>query len=123
MEPGWPEITIIRQGEPASVTTLRELALRMAGQLVKAVVDVDQEIMAIGGQMHADEESLLLDGDSNQGDLWGINLYPDDIGTDDFVEFDSMINLRPGQGNRTRSVDDADTRAQIRAIVARLVEP
>ncbi len=116
------EVTIVPDGQPTSLATLRELALWMSGQLVKAVVDVDRGIMAIGGQMHADEEAMLLDSGSRQGDLWGINLYPDDIGSDDFVEFDSMINLRPGHGNRTRSVDDAAIRAQIRSIVASLVE-
>ncbi len=77
--------------------------------------------MVIGGELHADEEAYLLDIGSEQRDLWGINLYPDHFGADDFVEFDSMINLRPSQGNRTRSVDDAAARQAIVEIVVRLV--
>ena len=89
--------------------------------MVKAVVDVEKKIMAIGGDLHADEEVLLLQKGSRQQDLWGINLYPDKR-KDEMIEFDSMINLRPNQGNRTRGVDDEMTRKQIAAIVNQLVE-
>ena len=78
--------------------------------------------MTIGGELHADEEALLLDQGSRQQDLWGINLYPDKSG-DDFIEFDSMINLRPGQGNRSRDVQDPAIRQKIKDIVNQLVEP
>ena len=122
MEPESTEIEIVRADDRVLVSHLEELAGRMAGQLVKAVVDVADGRLAIGGLMHADEEAVLLDLGSRQRDLWGINLYPDQYGTDDFIEFDSMINLRPGQGNRSRSVDDAGVRAQIRSIVDGLVE-
>lgn len=61
--------------------------------------------------MHADEEAGLLEDGSGQRSLWGINLYPAEYGSPDWVEFDSMINLRPLQQNRSRSV------------VGRLVEP
>jgi len=63
--------------------------------LVKAVVDIQIEDMIIGATMHVDEEEMYLDMDRDQQDLWGINLYPDQYGTDRFVEYDSMINLRP----------------------------
>jgi hypothetical protein len=102
---------------------LRTMAEGMFGDLVKAVVDVGQGIMAIGGELHADEEALLITSGSSQADLWGINLYPDRHGCPDFVEFDSMINIRPNQGNRSRSVDDPAIRADIAEIVARLVKP
>lgn len=102
---------------------LRTMAEGMFGDLVKAVVDVGQGIMAIGGELHADEEALLITEGSSQADLWGINLYPDRHGSPDFVEFDSLINIRPNQGNRSRSVDDPAIRADIAEIVARLVKP
>ena len=93
----------------------------MFGNLVKAVVDIQQGMMAVGGEMHADEEALLLDEGSPQPSLWGINLYPAQFGTPRFIEFDSVINIRPRQGNRSRSVDNATVRAAIRSIVERLV--
>ncbi|MDD5659872.1 MAG: DUF5674 family protein, partial [Actinomycetota bacterium] len=53
------------------------MANEMFGNLVKAVVDVEKESMAIDGELHADEEVLLLENGSDQNDLWGINIYPD----------------------------------------------
>jgi len=90
---------------------------QFAGELVKAVVDIDKEVMAIGGVMHADEEAFLLEKESVQQHLWGINLRP----SDDLIEFDSMINIRPNQNNRSRSVEDPAIQDKIRAIVKKLV--
>jgi hypothetical protein len=106
--------------EPLARSELAALAEAGFGDMVKAVVDVGRGIMAIGGDLHSDEEAFLLDDGSVQKDLWGINLYPEETG-DDMVEFDSMINVRPSQENRTRDVEDEATRKAIRAIVARLV--
>ena len=106
--------------EPITLDEVRNLAREQFGEMVKAVVDVAQGIMAIGGELHADEEALLLDQGSLQADLWGINLYPD-AAKAGRVEFDSMINVRPAQGNRSRSVEDAVRRERILEIVTRLV--
>ena len=100
---------------------LLKLAKNSFGNLVKAVVDVDRKIMVIDGVLHADEEAYLLTHGSHQSDLWGINLYPE-LNGDDFIEFDSMINLRPSRGNSSRSVDDVQIQAQIRHVVASLVK-
>jgi hypothetical protein len=99
---------------------LVELARERFGDLVKAVVDVEKGIMSVGGELHADEEALLLEQGSAQGELWGINLYPAESG-DGFIEFDSMINIRPHQNNRSRGVEDAATRERIVEIVRKLV--
>lgn len=99
---------------------LREMAAAMFGDMVKAVVDVGREIMAVDAELHADEETLLLEKGSNQYDLWGINLYPELEG-EDFVEFSSMINLRPSQGNRSRGVENPAIRDRILKIVNSLV--
>ena len=88
--------------------------------LVKAVVDCRRRIMAVGGGLHSDEEQLLLDDGSTQKELWGINLYLDE-GSESWIEFDSMINLRPSFGNRTRGVDDPADQAAIRSILHELV--
>jgi len=75
------------------------------GNLVKGVVDVERRLMAVDGELHADEEALLLESGSAQEDLWRITLYPE-LDEPDRVEFDSVINIRPSQGNRSRGVDD-----------------
>ena len=95
----------------------------MFDNLVKAVVDIEQEIMVVDAGLHADEEAFLLENGSKQEHLWGINLYPEHFGTEKFIVFDSMINLRPGQGNRTRGVDNPTIQTAIRRIVQKLVTP
>jgi len=107
---------------PITRDELRRIAGQQFGDFVKAVVDVQGGVMAIGAELHADEEALLLEQGARQADLWGINLYPDRA-NDELIEFDSMINVRPAQGNRSRGVDDAAVQALIRAIVGRLVAP
>ena len=104
-----------------SLQELNEMALNMFGNLIKAVVDVRKEIMAVDAELHADEEALLIKEGSDQKDLWGINLYPELLG-DDFIDFDSMINLRPSQGNRSRGVDNPEIREKIISIVNKLVK-
>jgi hypothetical protein len=109
---------IVRDRIP--LVELRTLAEQTFGDLVKAVVDVKRRIMAVGGELHADEETLLLENGSSQQDLWGINLYPE-LSGERWIEFDSVINIRPSQGNRSRSVDDPEVRRVILAIVGELV--
>lgn len=94
----------------------------MFGNFIKAVVDIEKEIMAMDAELHADEEAELLKNGSKQENLWGINLYPESYGQDEFLEFDSMINVRPGQNNRTRSVDNPKIRKKIIKIVSNLVK-
>lgn len=91
------------------------------GGLVKAVVDVEKEIMVVNGELHSDEEAFLLQKGSKQENLWGINLYPE-AKKDDWIEFDSMINLRPHQKNLSRGVDDPAIRKKIMKIVNQLVK-
>ncbi|PIU07638.1 MAG: hypothetical protein COZ85_01535 [Candidatus Moranbacteria bacterium CG_4_8_14_3_um_filter_34_16] len=100
---------------------LTEMSKKMFGNLVKAVVDIEKRIMAIDADLHADEEALLLENGSAQKDLWGINFYPELEG-EDFVEFDSMINLRPAQGNCSRGIDDEKIRKKILEIINKLVK-
>ena len=106
--------------EPTSQGDLAAMASPHFLDMVKAVVDVEEGVIAIGGELHADEEAVLIDRGSNQRFLWGINLYPGKTG-DEFIEFDSMINLRPSHGNRSRGVDDPRAREQVVAVVQKLV--
>lgn len=100
-----------------SVQELQEMADKMYGSLVKADVDITRADLLVDMEMHADGEAYLLEQDSKQQDLWGINLHPAQFGTDDFIEFDSMINIRPSQGNASKDVLDPAIRAKIIEIV------
>ncbi|MHA1796114.1 MAG: DUF5674 family protein [Promethearchaeota archaeon] len=99
---------------------LKEMARKMFGNLVKAVVDVEKEIMVVNGELHSDEEELLIKKGSQPGNLWGINLYPE-LKDENWIEFDSVINLKPHFGNKTRGIDNPKIRKKIIEIINKLV--
>ena len=101
---------------------LKPLSQKMYNHLVKAVVDLEQEIMVIDAPLHSDEEELLLEEGSSQDNLWGINIYPDEVGSERWIEFDSLINIRPAAGNRSRYVENPKLRERIIKIVKKLVQ-
>jgi hypothetical protein len=92
------------------------MAAKMFGNLIKAVVDVNKELLVLDADLHSDEEAYLLEHGSKQDDIWGINIYPE-LPAADRVEFDSMINLRPAHGNNTRGVDSKGMQEKILNIV------
>ncbi|MFA7115249.1 MAG: DUF5674 family protein [Candidatus Omnitrophota bacterium] len=100
---------------------LKKTAQETFGDLVKAVVDVDRELVAVDAELHSDLEALFLENGSRQKSLWGINFYPELEG-EDFIEFDSMINLRPSQGNMTRGVDSEDIQIKILDVINKWVK-
>jgi len=112
-------IEIIRRPVPRA--HLASLAEQQFGDMVKGVVDVERRVLAIGGELHSDEEAALIEDGSAQANLWGVNLYPAEQG-EAWIEFDSMINVRPSQGNRSRNVEDPVLQDRIRQVVTALVE-
>lgn len=102
------------------MSELKQMAADRFGNFVKAVVDVDRSLLAVDAELHSDLEALLLENGSKQKSLWGINLYPEMHG-DEFIEFDSMINMRPSQGNRGRGVDKEEIRNKIIEIVEKWI--
>lgn len=104
-----------------NIKDLQEMSEEMFGNLIKAVVDIEKEIMVIDAELHSDEEKVLIEYGSKQQDLWGINIYPD-LPKKDQIEFDSMINLRPKQNNRSRGVDDPKIRKKILQICDKLIK-
>jgi len=113
------EIEIIKEKVP--LNHIRELARATFGDMVKIVVDVGQKIMAAGGEMHADCEEILLKDGSKPENLWGANLYPDSSG-DDFIEYQSLINIRPKAGNRSMEIEDEEVRDSVKKVIDSLVE-
>lgn len=105
---------------PIAKAEIEKIAKNQFGDFVKAVVDIERGIMAIGAELHADEEALLMAQGSAQKNIWGINLYPAKPESE-WIEFNSMINVRPSQGNRSRGVEDRAVREKIKAIVDELV--
>jgi hypothetical protein len=113
-------IVILR--EPADPATLVRYARAWFGDMAKIVVDLDRGVLALGGELHADAEEVLIDDGSRQPDIWGANVYPF-RDRESRLEYTSLINIRPAQGNRTTEVQDAEMRDRIRAIVDRLLPP
>ena len=111
---------LVTCNEKISLDELKAMSEKMFHRIVKAVVDIDKAIMVVDAQMHADQEALLLEQDSEQKHLWGINLNPHASGSD-FIEFDSIINFRPDGSNRSRGVDDPAMQHKIQNIVNNLV--
>jgi len=102
------------------ITELNEMSGKMFGNLVKAMVDIEKEIMAVDAPMHSDLLEFLMEQENSEPkNLWGINIYPEKIG-EDFIEFDSMMNLKPDLGNRSRGVESEEIRNKIIKIVKKL---
>ena len=104
-----------------TIKEIKEMAQKMFGNFVKAVVDIEDEIIAIDAELHADLEVFLMENGAKQENLWGINIYPEIFG-EERVEFDSMINLKPSLGNQTRGVENSQIREKIFKIVDKLVK-
>lgn len=107
---------------PIRRAQLSDLARQRFGDMVKGVVDLRRGVLLVDAELHADLEAQLLHEGSRQEDLWGINLYPEDP-TPAWIELDSVINLRPHLGNRSRGVDDPATAQAIVRLVEELVIP
>ncbi|HEY4489851.1 MAG TPA: DUF5674 family protein [Candidatus Paceibacterota bacterium] len=113
------EIKILK--EPITIAELKEIAAKQFGNMIKAVADVEKNLMAVGGEFHVDMQTLLSEVENSSGqNTWGINLYLNRLG-EEFIEFDSMINLKPASGNRSRNVEDSKVQEKIRKIVDRLI--
>jgi hypothetical protein len=104
-----------------SIQELATMSEKMFDRLVKAVVDIERGIMVVDAPFHSDQEAFLLEEGATQENLWGINIYPDKVGEEGFIEFDSMINIRPAIGNRGRGVYNPEIQKQIRKVVSKLV--
>ena len=111
----------MKQVDFITIIELSKMAQKMYGGIVKGVVDIKKKILVLDAEMHSDEEQFLLETGSKQENLWGINLHPAKFGSDDFIEFDSMINIRPRQNNMSRGIDDEKLRNKITAMIARKV--
>lgn len=107
--------------KPIGKSRLMGMQEHYFGDMVKGVVDVEKGLLALDAELHADLEQVLLEHGSSQKDLWGINFYPETEG-DDFLEFDSLINIRPSQGNRSRGIEDAAIRKKIVDLVDSLIK-
>ena len=114
------EVEIIIAREPVDPVVLELLAREWHGSMVKGVADLEREILALGGDWHMDANNILMVDGSEQKDVWGFNVYPEERG-ESAIEYISLINIRPSQNNRGMELEDIDLRARVRSIVARFI--
>lgn len=103
-----------------SLAELKAMAEESYGDMVKVVVDVGRNFMAVGGEWHADAEAELLNDGASQKDLWGINIYPQNEGEEKIV-FQSLINIRPRAGNRSMVIENEEIRNKIKEILNKII--
>ena len=89
--------------------------------MAKVVVDLERNIMTIGGEMHADGEAMLLADGSKQEDLWGANVYLEPLPNSERIAYTSLINIRPRQGNRAMEIQDLKIRALVKGVIDTLI--
>ena len=111
---------VVRLTQRIDPAELRRLVSAYFDDMVKYVVDLEQQLIAIGGEMHADAEQVLLDTGSHQANLWGANYYPG-RGREDCIEYTALINIRPATGNRGMELLDPALREKLRVITFALV--
>lgn len=113
-----PDIVLLT--ERIGSDPLRTLVARFFSDMVKFVADVERNVIAVGGELHADAEAVLLENGSRQQDLWGANYYPG-RGRDDCIEYTALINIRPSRGNRSMEIEDPVARQRVRDLALRLI--
>jgi len=116
-----PEIVMADVDHPIEPAEIDRLAGLFFKDMVKYVVDIERRVAAIGGELHADAEEMLLEAGSRQSDLWGANFYPDKD-PDERIEYTSLINIRPGQGNRSMFIEDPEVRDRVREVTLELID-
>ena len=104
------------------ISELKKMADDFSGAFVKAVIDVEKDIMAVDDELHMDLMEFLMEKEESEPkNIWGINIYPEKSG-EDFIEFDSMVNIKPVLGNRNRGIDSLEIQEKIKNIVKKLVK-
>jgi hypothetical protein len=111
----WMAILIL--AEKATTEQVHAM-LEVYSGMIKIVVDIRRQVLAGGGEMHADCESVLLEQGSEQNDLWGANWYPEE----QRVEYESLINIRPRMGNRSIIIQDEGLRQAVADVTRRILE-
>lgn len=100
---------------------LKKIAEQGFGTVIKAVVDVEKEIIALGGELHSDANELLIENGSRQENLWGINIQLDKP-RNEWIDFQALINIRPSIGNRSMEIENPEIRNKIKETVNKLVD-
>lgn len=111
---------ILLTKDAVSIDTIKEIAEKWHGGMAKGVADIKLGILALGGEWHMDANNLLIENGSKQENLWGFNIYPNEK-NGEILEYISLINIRPAQGNTDMEIQDAVLRRKIKKLVQKLI--
>lgn len=89
--------------------------------MIKFAVDIETEKVIFGGEMHADAERVLLENGSLQKNIWGANIYPERE-KPDWLEYTSLINIRPTQDNLSMEIFSNEIKNKINAIINKVIK-
>ncbi len=111
---------IVIVNDKISESELREIAKEFYIDMIKGAIDVEKEIVAFGGEWHMDANNKLIENGSKQNNIWGFNIYFNKL-KEERLEYFSLINIRPGQGNRGMEIEDENLRKTIKEIIDKII--
>lgn len=103
-------------------TEIKNMSPHYFDDMVKGVVDVKQEIIALNADMHVDLEQMLLDSGSCQDDLIGFNIYYEDGEVELDSNINPPINRKLGYPRAGRMITDPKTVALVETIIDRWID-
>lgn len=112
------DIRIIKK--PITQAEAKEIAKEFYVDMVKGVVDIERGIIALGGEWHMDANMVLVGEGSRQSDVWGFNFHFNKT-PEDQVEYISLINIRPNEGNYDMIIEDESRRRAMKKIIEKLI--
>ena len=110
---------------PMSIAEIAKLN-DFPNHFVKGVVDIAQGIVALDADMHYQLLDYLKEQKgSEETDMWGFNLWLDETGEENILEYDSFINIHNNQMHGFLrgglNILDPDTEAKATEVIRRWI--
>lgn len=114
------EIRIV--ADNISIGELQKIAEEFYGNMIKGVVDIEREVIAMGGEYHIDASTVLNEAGFKQENIWGFNINLDEEkDSDSWIEYVSLINIRPAAGNKSMYIEDDKIKSRVKEILYKII--
>lgn len=107
--------------KPVSMNDVRVFAQEDYGTMIKGTVDIVENKVAIGGDYHMETCELLVEHGSSHQNIWGFNIRFEENQAG-ILEFDSLVNIKPALGNKSRSVENPEVIEKATEIIHSWIE-
>ncbi|MBI3305846.1 hypothetical protein HYZ82_01780 [Candidatus Nomurabacteria bacterium] len=104
-----------------SIGEIKKLADFWYGTMIKGTVDIELRKVALGGDYHIESSEMLTSSGSKFEDVWGFNIRFEEK-PEGVLEFDSMVNIKPNFGNRSRSINSEEIMKKATEIIYQFVD-